>query len=203
MWLDTTCLCERLWCHSILDISSTAGSVSLSSLQRAAQAYTSFKDVSWAQAQHPCKPAHASSAHMIIKKKKKKKSTQPPGMCNSPRSCDVYRERREIVDEIDFHPQILSEKARLALCSTPYLQQCRETLTLPTMHWGRERHHHTHSDRACTEMVLQRMGEGKEMQRSRRRERWRRTRVIRAAASEKFSLNLHLREYLHFAHLTD
>lgn len=47
--------------------------------------------------------------------------------------------------------RIVSSKSSLgSLCSalTPYLQQCRETLTLPTMHGGRQRHHHTHSDRA-------------------------------------------------------
>lgn len=37
-----------------------------------------------------------------------------------------------------------------AVSEPPYLQQCRETLTLPTMHGGTERHRHTHSDRAGT-----------------------------------------------------
>lgn len=44
---------------------------------------------------------------------------------------------------------------------TPYLRQCRESLTLPTVLCGLRRHHHTHSERAHTSLVSQRMGEGR------------------------------------------
>lgn len=47
---NTIAPCWRQWCHSITAVSASAGSVLLSGLQRAAQAYTCFKDVSWA---HP------------------------------------------------------------------------------------------------------------------------------------------------------
>lgn len=70
-------------------------------------------------------------------------------MCNSLGSSDVFPDPRVTQDEI-FEPSL---RRLIALCitQTPYLQQCRETLTLPTMHWGRERHHHTHSDRALAQ----------------------------------------------------
>lgn len=139
------------WCHSIIAVSSSAGSVSLFSLQRAAQAYTSFKDMSWAHSQHPCNPAH-TSMHMIIKKIK----TQPPRMWNSLGSSDVFTKPRVILDEMDCYLQILpwftlqhSDSIFTAMQGDPDITHNAQRQTASSPHpfrqslcrkgWGREK----------------------------------------------------------------
>lgn len=138
----------RQWCHSITAVSASAGSVLLSGLQRAAQAYTCFKDVSWA---HPSilVTLHRPPPRTWSLEKNKKKT--PPGMCNSLGSSAVFTDPVTQDEISDLSKPSLRRLIALCTTQTPYLQQCRETLTLPTMHRGRERHHHTHSDSALAQ----------------------------------------------------
>lgn len=73
---------------------------------------------------------------------------------------DAYAPERDIEWE-DFFFYLTHSLGLCCSVPTPYLQQCRESLTLPTVLRGLRRHRHTHSERAHTSLVSQRMGEGR------------------------------------------